>query len=58
MQVQGSKQTGWEVVVCVNGERKRALVNTGYGKTLVQTLKEATLGESISVKCIHGDMKP
>ena len=55
MQVQGCDQNGWEVLAWINGKRKRALVDTGCGKTLVHSLKDKILEESVYVKCIHGD---
>ena len=55
MQVQGSEQNGWEMVARVNGENKKALVDTGCGKTLVRSLRRTTLEEYLTAKCIHGD---
>uniref|UniRef100_A0ABM5GJW1 CCHC-type domain-containing protein n=1 Tax=Pogona vitticeps TaxID=103695 RepID=A0ABM5GJW1_9SAUR len=47
----------WEVEVWVNGEQKRALIDTGCAKTLVRDLPGEKKQEGLTVRCIHGDVK-
>uniref|UniRef100_A0ABM5FT88 CCHC-type domain-containing protein n=1 Tax=Pogona vitticeps TaxID=103695 RepID=A0ABM5FT88_9SAUR len=47
----------WEIDAWVNGEKKRALIDTGCGKTLVRDLPGDKKDEGFSVRCIHGDLK-
>ncbi|XP_078243772.1 uncharacterized protein LOC144587360 [Pogona vitticeps] len=47
----------WEVDAWVNGDRKRALIDTGCAKTLVRDLQGEKKDEGLTVRCIHGDLK-
>ena len=48
---------GWVVTAEVNGQRKRALIDTGCTRSLVRELEGPRLGETVVVRCIHGDAK-
>ena len=47
----------WEVEAWVNGEEKKALIDTGCGKTLVRELQGDKKHEGLAMRCIHGDLK-
>ena len=47
----------WEIDTWVNGVKKKALIDTGCGKTLVRELLGDKKDEGLSVRCIHGDFK-
>ena len=48
---------GWVVEAKVNGQMKKALVDTGCSKTLVKELEGERLPEIAVIRCIHGDVK-
>uniref|UniRef100_A0ABM5GND3 CCHC-type domain-containing protein n=1 Tax=Pogona vitticeps TaxID=103695 RepID=A0ABM5GND3_9SAUR len=47
----------WEVEAWVNGDKKKALIDTGCAKTLVRDLLGQKKEEGLTVRCIHGDVK-
>ncbi|XP_078232779.1 uncharacterized protein LOC140707593 [Pogona vitticeps] len=47
----------WEVEAWVNGEKKKALIDTGCGKTLVRDLPGEKTNTGLTVRCIPGDLK-
>ncbi|XP_078240795.1 uncharacterized protein LOC144586395 [Pogona vitticeps] len=57
VKLMGSEREGWEVMVLVNGQEKRALIDTGCSKTLVRHLEGNEVADEVSVRCIHGDSK-
>lgn len=43
--------------VILEGRRVQALLDSGCGRTLVRKAKGAIMGEQLTLKCIHGDVK-
>uniref|UniRef100_A0ABM5FW80 CCHC-type domain-containing protein n=1 Tax=Pogona vitticeps TaxID=103695 RepID=A0ABM5FW80_9SAUR len=57
VETKGPTSERWEIDAWVNGMKKRALIDTGCGTTLVRDLPGDKKDGGLSVRCIHGDLK-